>query len=157
MQLLLLTLLLTSLSVQGLPQCPEVVHGAMRICITECSEHSDCGGGKLCCPNGCGQECVMPSKKKEALLSSAGASHRCVLLAVLSDRGAVKAAKAAKALLVSLPTPAKSHVLALTGILTVEYTPAQLSECCLAFSHMRGSKAVSSVEFDGALPSCSEI
>ena len=40
--------------------CPVISPGTFGACIISCSDDRDCLGGRLCCPNGCGQTCMTP-------------------------------------------------------------------------------------------------
>ncbi|KAK6751801.1 hypothetical protein RB195_003304 [Necator americanus] len=37
--------------------CPRIIGG---ICTIRCDKDSDCSGNRICCPNGCGRECMSP-------------------------------------------------------------------------------------------------
>jgi len=119
-------------------------------CVEECSSHTDCKAGKLCCSNGCGHVCMSPQDPSKANRQK---TRPCTLMAVVEQKHRDALADVEESILLSVPAPKKSNMLRSSGILILDY--AAEAQCCTASHLLHGNAAISSVEFDGPEPDCS--
>eukprot|EP00930_Biecheleria_cincta_P034576 TRINITY_DN23882_c0_g1_i1.p1 TRINITY_DN23882_c0_g1~~TRINITY_DN23882_c0_g1_i1.p1 ORF type:complete len:282 (-),score=65.04 TRINITY_DN23882_c0_g1_i1:92-937(-) len=123
-------------------KCP--IPRGVGVCVEECSDHSECPAGKLCCSNGCGHVCMDP----EGAAGKEVDAQKCTLMAVLKGN----AEHAGETVLAAVPKPLESSILKAVGIASLTYATG--GECCDAQKRLQDLPEVDGVEFDGPAPDC---
>mmetsp|Transcript_70618 Transcript_70618/g.199378 ORF Transcript_70618/g.199378 Transcript_70618/m.199378 type:complete len:211 (+) Transcript_70618:49-681(+) len=144
--------LLTNGTAKGKGSCPTPT--GTGICVQECDTDADCSGGKICCSNGCGHVCVVPTAESHEIL------QQCVLMVSLKNMtgGSATAKSSVDDLMRKVPGPVSRSDLRALGILILSYgkTRDQHEACCRSSRTLASDANVKYVEFDGKPPACAE-